>query len=180
VPRYLSFLSLWVVTDPKRPVIEREVRRSAAELEHPRYGKAVIRNQNPKYKRKLRKALTDCTPQERCQLLNRKVFFWLSEERLGGHMAARENRGKRHLVLTIDSYRLTTTCEGKNIVRPEFGQRDSVYAIERHSLLMPMRDYPFAEPLARGPYYTLVEVALDVAAPDILNFVTSADYMRMK
>ena len=48
-----------------------------------------------------------------------------------------------------------------------------------HSL-MPMRDYPFTERLARGPYYTVVEVALDVAVPDVLNFVTLVDYVRMK
>jgi hypothetical protein len=45
---------------------------------------------------------------------------------------------------------------------------------------MLMRHYPFSERLVRGLYYTVVEVAVDVAVPDILNFVTSVDYMRMK
>jgi hypothetical protein len=177
----ISILNLWQVTGSERSVIEREVRRSAVELDHPRYGKIVIRDQKPMYERKLRKALTDCTPQEWCQLLNRKVFFWPSEERLGRHMSARENRGKRHLVLTVDSYRLTTIYE-KTITLCALNSGNTIpFAHKRgtHSL-MPMRDYPFTERLARGPYYTVVEVAVEFAVPDILDFVTSVDYMSMK
>ena len=48
-----------------------------------------------------------------------------------------------------------------------------------HSM-MPMRDYPFTERLARGRYYTVVEVAVDSGIPDILDFVVSADYMTFE
>jgi hypothetical protein len=44
--------------------------------------------------KKLRAALTDCTPQDWCRLLNGKVFFWPCIDRLNTHMAARGNRGK--------------------------------------------------------------------------------------
>jgi hypothetical protein len=46
--------------------------------------------------------------------------------------------------------------------------------------MMPMRDYPFTERLARGRYYTVVEVAVDSGIPDILDFVVSADYMTFE
>lgn len=176
-----SILNLWQVEGRKRCVIEGEVRKSAVNLDHPRYGKVVIRDQKPMHEQRLRKALTDCTPQQWCQLLNRKVFFWPSEERLGRHMSARQNRGKRHLVLTVDSYRPTTTYEEKITLCALNSGNTIPFAQKRgtHSLI-PMRDYPFTERLAHGPYYTIVEVAVDVAVPDILNFVTSGDYMRMK
>jgi hypothetical protein len=40
-----------------------------------------------------------------------------------------------------------------------------------------MSEYPFLERLARGPYYTVVELAVETGVPDILDFVVSADYM---
>jgi hypothetical protein len=40
-----------------------------------------------------------------------------------------------------------------------------------------MSDYPFGERLARGSYYTVVELAVDTGVPDILDFVITADYM---
>jgi hypothetical protein len=43
--------------------------------------------------------------------------------------------------------------------------------------LMRMSEYPFLERLARGPYYTVVELAVETGVPDILDFVVSADYM---
>jgi len=43
-----------------------------------------------------------------------------------------------------------------------------------------MHEYPFTERLRRGPYYTVVELAVEVGVPDILNFVTSVDYLRAR
>jgi len=176
-----SILNLWQITAPDRVAIETVVRRSEVELDHSKYGKIVIRDQKPMHERKLLKALTDCTPQEWCRLLNRKVFFWPSGERLRRHMSARENRDKKHLVLTVDSYRLTTVYEKKITLCAMNSGNTIPFAHKRgiHSL-MPMYDYPFAERLARGLYYTVVEVAVDFAVPDILDFVTSVDYMRIK
>jgi hypothetical protein len=50
-----SILNLWQVNGSKRYLIEREVRRSAVELDHPRYGKVIIRDQKPMCEQKLRK-----------------------------------------------------------------------------------------------------------------------------
>jgi hypothetical protein len=95
-------------------------------------------------------------------------------------MSARENRGKRHLVLTVDSYRLTSAYEEKITLCPLNSGNTIPLAQKRgtHSM-MPMRDYPFTERLARGRYYTVVEVAVDSGIPDILDFVVSADYFHL-
>jgi hypothetical protein len=115
------------------------------DMERPSYGT------RSRHESKLRKALTDCTPQQWCQLLNRKVFFWPSEERLGRHMSARENLGKRHLVLTIDSCRLIAAYEDKITLCPLNSGNTIPFARKRGTRsLMPMGDYPFAERLARG------------------------------
>jgi hypothetical protein len=176
-----SILSLWEINAQQRSTIEREVRRSQVELVHPRHGKVFIRDQKPMYEKKLRKALVDCTPQEWCQLLNRKVFFWPTVERLSRHMAARENRGKKHLVLTVDSYRLALAYE-KQITLCALNSGNTIpFAHKRGTnSLMRMSNYPFVERLARGPYYTVVELAVDTGVPDIVDFVVSVDYMTFE
>jgi hypothetical protein len=173
-----TLLGLWEVKGKQRSAIEREVRRSEVELRHPRRGKVVIRDQKPLYERKLRKALMDCTVQEWCQLLNRRVFFWPTAERLITHISARENRGKNHLVLTVDSYRLAAVYE-KTITLCPLNSGNTIPFAQRRSKnsLMRMSEYPFLERLARGPYYTVVELAVETGVPDILDFVVSADYM---
>jgi hypothetical protein len=173
-----TLLGLWEVKGKQRSAIAREIRRNEVELRHPRRGKVVIRDQRPLYEGKLRKALMDCTVQEWCQLLNRRVFFWPTVERLVTHISARGNRGKNHLVLTVDSYRLATAYENAITLCP-LNSGNTVPFAQRRSKnsLMRMSEYPFLERLARGPYYTVVELAVETGVPDILDFVVSADYM---
>jgi hypothetical protein len=173
-----TLLGLWEVKGNERSVIEREIRRNPVELRHPRRGKVVIRDQRPLYERKLRKALIDCTVQEWCQLLNRRVFFWPTVERLVTHISARRNRGKNHLVLAVDSYRLAAAYENAITLCPLNSGNTIPFAQRRSkNSLMRMSEYPFLERLARGPYYTVVELAVETGVPDILDFVVSADYM---
>ena len=173
-----SILKLWEVESSERICIEGQIRKSSIELVHPRHGKAVIRDQKPMYEEKLRRALIDCRPEEWCQLLNGKVFFWPSIERLQTHMSARMNRGKTHLVLTIDSYRLTKTYEDRITLCSMNSGNTIPFAQKRgKGSFMKMSDYPFEARRERGNYYTVVELAVDTDVPDILDFVMSVDYM---
>jgi hypothetical protein len=173
-----SLLNLWEVKGNERRAIESEVRKTSIVLVHPHHGKVVIRDQKPLNEKKLRKALIDCTVHEWCQLLNRKVFFWPTAERLARHMSARENREKKHLVLTVDSYRLAVAYQNEITLCPMNSGNTIPFAQERgKNSLMQMNDYPFKERLVRGPYYTVVELAVDTGIPNILDFIVSADYM---
>jgi hypothetical protein len=88
-----------------------EIRKGEVELQHPERGKVIIRDQKTTHENLLRNVLTDCTPAEWWYLLNQKVFFWPSMERLSRHMSALGNRGRKHLVLVVDSYRLAAAYE---------------------------------------------------------------------
>jgi hypothetical protein len=173
-----SILKLWETERSVRTSVEDQIRRSPIELTHPQHGKVVIRDQKPMYESKLRQALIDCTPEEWCQLLNGKVFFWPSLERLQTHMAARMNRRRTHLVLTIDSYRLTRSYEHK-ITLCAMNSGNTIPFAQRRGKgsFMKMNDYPFQARRKRGGYYTVVELAVDTDIPDILDFVVSVDYM---
>src|SRR5579863_3336709 len=174
-----SLLDLWEVKGKERSAIEREIRRDQVELRHPRRGTIFIRDQKPLYERKLRKVLIDCTVEEWCRLLNRRVFFWPTVERLITHISARHNRGKKHLVLTVDSYRLAAAYEKTITLCPLNSGNTIPFAQMRGTKsLMRMSEYPFAERLGRGAYYTVVELAVETGVPDILDFVVLADYMK--
>lgn len=173
-----SLLDLWEVNGKERSAIETEIRRDEVELRHPRRGAIFIRDQKPLYERKLRKALIDCTVPEWCRLLNRRVFFWPTVERLITHISARHNRGRKHLVLTLDSYRLAAAYE-KTITLCPLNSGNTIPFAQRRGTesLMRMSEYPFQERLARGAYYTVVELAVETGVPDILDFAVSVDYM---
>lgn len=173
-----SILDRWQVDGPLRTQIETQIRRTSIELSHPHHGKIVLRDQKPMYEKKLRAALTDCTPEEWCQLLNGKVFFWPSIKRLHTHMYARENRGKKHLVLTIDSCRFAAAYEKQIKLCPMNSGNTIPFSHKRgKNSFMKLNEYPFQQRRARGACHTVAELAVDTDIPDILDFVTSVDYM---
>jgi hypothetical protein len=176
--RTRSILNLWEVDSSLRTRIETEIRRDPLELSHPRHGRVVIRDQKPLNEKKLRTALIDCTPQDWCWFLNGKVFFWPCIDRLYTHMAAKGNRGKRHLVLTLDSYRLVQSYEQQiTLCAMNSGNTNPFPQKRGQGSFLRMSQYPFAARRKRGAYYTVVELAVDTDILDILNFVLSASYM---
>ena len=81
------------------------VRRNSVILEHPEYGRAVVRDQGPlKF---LNESLTHgTTPREYLAALNSRVFFWLTRKRLERLSGARRYRNKAQTVLQVDSAQL--------------------------------------------------------------------------
>jgi hypothetical protein len=76
-------------------------------IHHPRYGTAVIRDQKPMSDGGLVRALQDgLKPRDWYRILNKKVFFWLTRERLETLVNAREYREEPavdYLVLNVVS-----------------------------------------------------------------------------
>jgi hypothetical protein len=53
------------------------------------------------------------------------------------------------------------------------------YAHERSlSTFSRMTDYPFGKRLGRGPYYTVVELAVEIGVPDVMQYVVRAAEMK--
>lgn len=73
-------------------------------VEVPGIGAIVLRDQKPMAPDRIRRALTDGTPAARWyELINDRVFFWVSEARLLKLLGAREYRALEHDVLTLDT-----------------------------------------------------------------------------
>lgn len=99
-----ALLDLFEVEEPRRSSIESDRRPEAVQLNHARHGVVTIRDNKPMTTPALEKCLQDgMTPTDWYRNLNRRVFFWLTAERVETLLEARAYRGRPHLVLTLDT-----------------------------------------------------------------------------
>ena len=96
-----ALLDLYGVTGQARTAIERQRRPDFMAVNHARLGQVLIRDQKPMTDATLAPVLIDLTPADWYALLNERVFFWVSEERLNGLLGAYRHRD--NLVLVLDS-----------------------------------------------------------------------------
>lgn len=152
------------------------VRRSRTVLAHPGLAPAVIRDQLPlKY---LEQVLTDgTTPQEYLALLNGRVFFWLTRERLSRLLQARQYRSHPHLVLCLDTAELLRR-HGTNVQLAPYNTgsmlRPPPYSPRRgRDVFVDIDEYPYSRwRRQRGPRGdAVVELTVDYAVPDAAELV---------
>ncbi len=152
-------------------------RPEAVPVPHNIYGTAVVRDQKPMSDKALLKCLRGLTPTQWYRILNGKVFFWLSEERLNRLLSARAYRNKEHIVLVVDTAMLLKSREedvtlspinsGCTIFKPQPRGRDTFRSL---------KNYPFAEwRKKRGVSKAVVEVAVDCQVRDIEKMVVRVE-----
>lgn len=101
-----ALLDLYGIDGEARRQIEGCHRPESVTIRHAKFGTAVIRDQKPMSDGALRKCLNGLKPEEWYRLLNSKVFFWLTPERVEGLLCARAYRDREHTVLTVDTAQL--------------------------------------------------------------------------
>ena|SRR5208282_3252377 len=99
-----ALLDLFGINAEERFKIESCQRPKCFLISHPRLGDAVVRDQKPMSDKALRRCLQNMEPREWYETLNRKVFFWLTRERLLTLLSARAYRNREHCVLTLDRF----------------------------------------------------------------------------
>jgi hypothetical protein len=97
-----ALLDLFKVAEPSRSQIEARPRPDDVVLEHPRAGRAVVRDNRPLRPDILRRCL-EGSVSDWCRLLNARVFLWATERRLHTHLRARGHRRRAREVITIDT-----------------------------------------------------------------------------
>jgi hypothetical protein len=102
-----ALLDLFDVATAKRRAIEENRRPDSVVISHPDYGTATIRDNKPLLEGRLTSCLQDgMTPGEWYQLLNRRVFFWPTRERLQRFTGAAAYRDAASVILTINTQEL--------------------------------------------------------------------------
>lgn len=171
-----SLLTFFGIDGPARQEIETHRRNKSHEIRHAKHGRAVIRDQKPIVESKLKAALQDCTLEEWYALLNSRVFFWLTKERLKVLLSAREYRNKPHTVLTLETLAIAKDYQPSITLSPMNSGNTLPIAHPRGiATFSKMADYPFQERLKRGLHYTVVELAIDRGVPNIVNYTIRAE-----
>jgi len=171
-----ALLDLFEVSGGKRRAIESRRRPCCITIEHPVHGAAVIRDQMPMDDAGLIRALQDgLTPQQWYQMLNNKVFFWMTPARLESLLNARAYRGMRQTVLVVDTAALLARHLSRVVLSPINSGCTRPFPSPRGAAsFLPLADYPFKKwERARRRVDPVVELAVEYAVPDIRDLVVS-------
>jgi hypothetical protein len=173
-----ALLDLYEISGERRRVIESEIRTESVIIQHDDHGTAVIRDNKPLRRENLEKRLLGMSVAEWCEMLNRHVFFWPSEDHLHTLLNARAYCGYEHEVLTIDTARLLER-HGEHVRLSPINSGNTIYPPKRRygiDTFKPLDDYPYEERRkARGRRDAIVEVAVETGVPDVAELVVSVD-----
>jgi hypothetical protein len=136
--------------------------------------RAVVRDQIPMDDARLRSCLpAHITPSDRYELLNTKVFFWLTRDRLHRLTGRRTYRNTSHDVIEVDTRALIEAYRGCIWFCPINSGNTKPFPHPRdESTFLRIGDYPYdywRRKRARGE--RVVELAVDYSVPDLNQYV---------
>jgi uncharacterized protein DUF7002 len=110
-----ALLDFFEIKNDLRQVIETKMRPESVVIEHPKHGRAVVRDQKPiQSDKRLKDALRGTvTTADWHRLLNSKVFFWVSRDRLDRLRNARAYRDQQQLILIVDTARVVDVAKDR-------------------------------------------------------------------
>jgi hypothetical protein len=165
-----ALLDLFEIAGNQRRAIESRHRPKTMVIEHPTHGRAVVRDQKPMSEGALKKCLQGLSPQEWYEILNRKVFFWLSHDRLSGLLQARAYRSEKHCVIIVDTAQLLERHLDRVTLSP-INSGSTIYKPQPRSMATFL-------PIDKYPRTTAAELAVDYHVPDLRELVVRADIRR--
>jgi len=180
-----ALLDLYDVQGVEREAIEGRRRPEGVTVEHPALRPVVIRDQKPMDDAGLRMCLLDgLSPEDWYRCLNRRVYFWLTRERLLRLLNARPYRVAEHDVLELDTATLIAAYRPAITLSPINSGTTKPFpstASKRgRATFLPIADYPYSQWRANGrkPGERVVELTVDYGIPDIARFVRRVDRMQ--
>ena len=177
----MALLDRFHVAGEERESIEAKRRPTSVTLERSGAERAVVRDQFPMDDKGLRRCLQDdLSPADWYRLLNAKVFFWLTRDRLLRLLNAGLYRLAEHDVLTLDCASLVAAYAEKIWLCPINSGCTKPFPHPRGmATFQRIADYPYANFRAtRRRGERVVELAIDYAVPDVAKFVTNVVRMR--
>lgn len=173
-----ALLDLFCITGRTRVRIEESHRAESVVIKHPIHGEATIRDQKPMSDNGLLRCLeAGITPSLWYKTLNKKVFFWLTRERLSRLLNARAYREKCHCILTIDTAKLLQRYASMITLSPINSGCTKPYPQSRGmDTFLPLGRYPYEywnrKRRGRDP---IVELAIHYSVTDICSVVVRVE-----
>jgi hypothetical protein len=176
-----ALLDLFEIKGAVRHALESELRPNSVEISHAKFGKAIVRDQKPMSESALAECLTDgMSTWEWYRLLNKKVFFWPTKQRLASMLGARPYRKDPHVVLTVDTASLIR-LHADGVWLSPINSGSTLYnpSPRGPSTFRLIADYPFDERRrARGAADAVAEIAIEYAVPQIKALVVRVHRQR--
>lgn len=170
-----ALLDLFEVTGSEREVLENRHRPEYVSIRHASHGQAWIRDQKAMDDAGLKRALagTGWSNTDWYRVLNRRVFFWLTEERLRRMLNARAYRKSRHTVIVLKTAVLVEAHLNDITLSPiNSGSTKPMPSARGPNTFQSLRDFPYEEISARRrPREVIVELAVDYMVPRIADYV---------
>jgi hypothetical protein len=128
----------------------------------------------------LRRALQDgLTPEDWYRLLNMRVFFWLTEDRLYRLLKAGSYAENSHDVLIVKSRPIVKKYRGRITLSPMNSGNTRPYPHKRgRNTFSAIEGFPYQEERRKRPREPIVELAVDGGVPDIAKHVVEVVEMR--
>ena len=169
-----ALMDLYGIEGARRETIELRHRPASVPINADGLPGAVVRDQIPMSDEGLRRALpARLKPSDWYALLNAKVFFWLSLERLHKLTGAKTYRDREHDVLEIDTRSLIEAHREKAWLCPiNSGCTKPMPHPRDESAFLRIADYPYAHwRRRRRRTERVVELAIDNSVLDIADHV---------
>jgi hypothetical protein len=176
-----ALLDLYGVEGEERSAIEAARRSASIRIFHERHGEAVVRDQLPMDDRGLVRCLQDgLTPPDWYRLLNQRVFFWLTRERLLRLLCAGTYADQSHDVLEIDAAGIVDAYRDRITLCPINSGCTKPFPHPRGAATFKsIGDYPYdAWRRKRKRGERVVELSVLGGVPDVSRFVRRAIVMR--
>ncbi|MDL2263154.1 hypothetical protein LJC31_00730 [Synergistaceae bacterium OttesenSCG-928-I11] len=187
-----KLLDLFEISGTKREQIEANVRVNSILLTHPIHGTAVIRDNKvmPRWQLELKQLangqpclLNNLTPEQWCQMLNERVFLWLSWGRLQRLLNARSYKKKEHLIMTFssekiindykDDIELSPINTGCTLPYPHFSRGRETF--------LSISDYPYEDwrrKRKNSSTEPVVELTIKGSVKDVKKYLVRVDLMQ--
>lgn len=176
----VALLDLFEINDDRRRAILSEHRPESVTITHPVHGSAVIRDQKPMRESALRKCLRGMTPQQWYEMLNERVFFWVTPARVQTLLNARAYRNREHTVITLDTAGLVAKYASRMFFSP-INSGSTIYNPQERGreTFRALQTYPFEErSRLRGRNNAVAEVAVIYAVPDLPEFTACVEHKQ--
>jgi hypothetical protein len=175
-----ALLDLFEINGTRRAVIESARRPESVEITHRVHGTVVIRDNIPLREGPLAQALRGMTLTEWYETLNRRVFFWVRQERLVRLLRGMAYRNRAHDVLTVDTASLVAAHEQRVTLAP-INTGSTIFNPQPRGVgtFLPIADYPYEDwRRRRGRADAVVELAVEHSVPDIVQHTLLVEACR--
>ena len=169
-----ALLDLFDITGQERTRLYSQHRPESVEIIHALHGRAVIRDQKPMPESRLRPSLQGgITPGEWYELVNDRVFFWVSKHRLLRLLSARAYRSRVHTVLHVDTQRLVTDYRDRiRLTAINSGNTLPIARPRGVDTFLTIEEYPFEEiRRKRRAINVVAELSVEYSVPNVAEYI---------